>query len=80
MSRAGNRHVRGIMVDLAWSWLRWQPDSELAGWYRRRFGTGSSRFRRIGIVALARKLLIALWRYWAEGQMPQGAVLKSYVG
>lgn len=80
MSRAGNRHVRGIMVDLAWSWLRWQPDSELACWYRRRFGSGSSRVRRIGIVALARKLLIALWRYWAEGQMPQRAVLKSYAG
>ena len=80
MSHAGNRHVRGIMVDLAWAWLRWQPDSELACWYRRRFGTGSSRLRRIGIVALARRLLIALWRYWAEGRIPEGAVLKSYVG
>jgi transposase len=80
ISRAGNRHVRGIIVDLAWSWLRWQPGSELSCWYRRRFAAGSSRLRRIGIVALARKLLIALWRYWAEGKMPQGAVLKSYVG
>lgn len=80
ISRAGNRHVRGIMVDLAWSWLRWQPGSELAVWYRRRFGAGNSRLRRIGIVALARRLLVALWRYWAQGQMPQGAVLKSYVG
>lgn len=80
ISRAGNRHVRGIMVDLAWSWLRWQPDSELAIWYRRRFGAGSGRLRRIGIVALARKLLIALWRYWAQGRMPRGAVLKSYAG
>jgi transposase len=79
ISRAGNRHVRGIIVELAWSWLRWQPGSELSCWYRRRFGEGSSRLRRIGIVALARKLLIALWRYWAEGRMPQGAVLKSYV-
>ena len=80
ISRAGNRHVRGIIVDLAWSWLRWQPGSELSCWYRRRFAAGSSRLRRIGIVALARKLLIALWRYWAEGKMPQGAVLKSYAG
>ena len=80
ISRAGNRHVRGIIVELAWSWLRRQPGSELSCWYRRRFAAGSSRLRRIGIVALARKLLIALWRYWAEGTMPQGAVLKSYVG
>jgi transposase len=79
ISQAGNRHVRGIMVDLAWSWLRWQPDSELSIWYRRRFGDGDSRIRRIGIVALARKLLIALWRYWAQDQLPIGAVLKSYV-
>lgn len=80
ISRAGNRHVRGIIVDLAWSWLRWQPGSELSCWYRKRFAAGSSRVRRIGIVALARKLLIALWRYWAEGRMPRGAVLKSSVG
>jgi len=80
ISRAGNRHVRGIIVELAWSWLRRQPGSELSCWYRRRFAAGSSRLRRIGIVALARKLLIALWRYWAEGTMPQGAALKSYVG
>jgi len=77
ISRAGNRHVRGVIVDLAWSWLRLQPGSELSCWYRRRFASGSSRIRRIGIVAMARKLLIALWRYWAQGKMPQGAVLKS---
>jgi transposase len=53
ISRAGNRQVRGIIVDLAWSWLRWQLGSELSRWYRRRFGAGSSRVRRIGIVALA---------------------------
>ncbi len=79
ISRAGNRHVRGIIVDLAWSWLRYQPNSELSCWYRRRFAAGGSRVRRIGIVALARKLLIALWRYWDQGQVPQGAVLKSSV-
>lgn len=79
ISRAGNRHVRGIIVDLAWSWLRWQPGSELSCWYRRRFAGGSSRVRRIGIVALARKLLIALWRYWAQGKLPSGAVLRGSV-
>jgi transposase len=79
ISRAGNRHVRGVIVDLAWSWLRWQPGNDLSCWYRRRFAGGSSRVRRIGIVALARKLLIALWRYWAQGKLPSGAVLKSSV-
>lgn len=76
ISRAGNGHVRGIIVDLAWSWLRRQPDSELSRWYRHRFAAGNSRLRRIGIVAMARKLLIALWRFWARGQMPAGALLK----
>lgn len=77
ISRSGNRHVRGVIVDLAWAWLRYQPDSELARWYQRRFAAGGSRMRRIGIVALARRLLIALWRYWAQGELPQGAVLKT---
>lgn len=76
ISRAGNRHVRGIIVDLAWSWLRRQPGSELSRWYRRRFAAGNSRLRRIGIVAMARKLLIALWRFWAQGKRPEGALLK----
>jgi transposase len=77
ISRAGNRHVRGIAVDLAWAWLRFQPDSDLSHWYLRRFACGGSRLRRIGIVAVARKLLIALWRFWATGQLPGGAILKS---
>jgi transposase len=76
ISRAGNRHVRGIIVDLAWSWLRRQPDSDLSCWYRRRFAAGNSRLRRLGIVAMARKLLIALWRFWAQGKMPAGARFK----
>jgi transposase len=77
ISRSGNRHVRGVIVDLAWAWLRYQPDSELSRWYQRRFAAGGSRLRRIGIVALARRLLIALWRYWSQGEIPEGAVLKS---
>jgi len=77
MSKAGNRHVRALAIEIAWGWLRYQPESELSQWYQRRFGDGSSRVRRIGIVALARKLLVALWRYLETGLIPQGAVLKA---
>jgi len=77
ISRAGNRHVRGIAIDLAWIWLRQQPNSELTLWYNRRFAPGSPRLRKIGIVALARKLLIALWRYADFGEIPKGALLKK---
>jgi transposase len=76
ITRAGNTHVRRLMVQLAWGWLRYQPDSALSRWYQRRFGGGGPRMRRIGIVALARKLLIALWRYGADGVLPEGAHLK----
>ena len=77
ISKAGNRRVRRVMIELAWLWLRWQPDSALSRWYQRRFGQGGPRARRIGIVALARKLLIALWRYVEDGVMPEGAVFKA---
>ena len=77
ISKAGNRRVRRVMIELAWLWLRWQPDSELSRWFNRRFAHGSKRMRRIGIVALARKLLIALWRYTEHGVIPAGAVLKK---
>ena len=73
ISKAGNRRVRWMMVQLAWGWLQYQPDSELSLWYQRRFGDGNSRVRKIGIVALARKLLIALWKYLETGQPPAGA-------
>jgi len=63
-----------MIVEIAWLWLR-QPQSALAQWYRARFAHGGLRMRRIGIVALARKLLIALWRYLEDGVMPQGARL-----
>ena len=77
ISKAGNRRVRTATVELAWLWLRWQPASALSQWYQRRFGTtGSRRSRRIGIVALARKLLVALWRYLHDGVVPAGAVFK----
>ena len=76
ITRAGNRHIRRLAVQLAWSWLRYQPTSALSRWYRTRFDHGG-RLRRIGIVALARKLLIAWWRYGETGVVPEGAVLKA---
>ncbi len=76
ISRAGNRHVRGVAIDLAWGWLRLQPESELTLWFNSRFARGGPRLRKIGIVALARKLVIALWRYADFGEIPKGALLK----
>jgi transposase len=77
ISKAGNRYVRGIVIETAWCWLRYQPESELSQWYQRRFENENSRMRRIGIVALARRLLVSLWRYLETGELPKGAVLKS---
>jgi transposase len=77
ISKAGNRLVRSMAIEIAWAWLRFQPQSELSRWYERRFGHGSSRMRRVGIVALARKLLIALWRWVEMGVLPEGAELKA---
>jgi transposase len=65
-----------MAIEIAWGWLRFQPESALTRWYQERFGHGSSRLRRIGIVALARKLLIALWRFLETGVAPDGARLK----
>lgn len=77
ISKIGNRHIRAMAIEIAWVWLRYQPNSELSRWYQRRFAKGSKRLRKIGIVALARKLLIAIWRYLEFGTLPTGAVLKS---
>jgi transposase len=77
ISKAGNRPIRAMAVEIAWSWLRYQPQSELSLWFQRRFAHGSKRVRKIGIVALARKLLVALWRYLAFGEIPAGAQLKA---
>ncbi len=73
ISKAGNRRVRFMMTELAWGWLRYQPESELSQWYMRRFGQGNKRLRKVGIMALARKLLIALWKYVEGGEAPAGA-------
>jgi transposase len=75
ISKAGNRRVRTMAIEIAWQWLRYQPNSRLSLWFKERFAGGGKRMRRIGIVALARKLLVALWRYLEDGVLPEGAVL-----
>jgi transposase len=76
ISKAGNRLVRTAMIELAWLWLRHQPGSALSRWFRERVGSTKGRLRRIAVVALARKLLVALWRFVNSGLMPTGATLK----
>jgi transposase len=79
ISKAGNRRVRWVLVELAWGWLRHQPNSALSLWYQRRFGSGNSRARKVGIVALARTLLIALWKYLEGGEVPEGATMVPWL-
>lgn len=76
ISKAGNKRVRALLVELAWSWLRLQPESALSQWFTQRFARSGKRSRRVGIVALARRLLIALWCYLDRGEIPPGAELK----
>jgi len=76
ISKAGNKRMRTMLVEIAWCWLRYQPTSALARWWQERFANTGGRARRIAIVALARKLLVALWRYLEHGIVPQGAKLK----
>src|SRR5271166_4883721 len=77
ISKSGNRRLRKTMIELAWFWLRHQPDSALSRWFQTRVGAAKGRIRRIAIVALARKLLVALWRYVTQGVVPEGAVFKA---
>lgn len=77
ISKAGNRRVRAMAIEIAWAWLRFQPKSLLSLWFQERYGPGNRRSRRVGIVAVARKLLIALWRYLDHGVIPEGAELKG---
>jgi transposase len=76
ISKAGNPLLRKAMVELAWLWLRSQPDSALARWFTERVGAVRGRMRKITAVALARKLLVALWRYVRTRRGPEGARLK----
>jgi transposase len=78
ISKAGNRRMRAMAIEIAWGWLRFQPHSALSRWYERRFGQGGKRLRRIGIVALGRKLLVALWKYLETGVPPEGAELSDW--
>ena len=77
ISKAGNSKARAMMIELAWTWLRYQPDSALSRWFQARVGNLKGRPRRIAIVAMARKLLVALWRYLQTGVIPTGAELKA---
>ncbi|HXX39799.1 MAG TPA: IS110 family transposase [bacterium] len=77
ISKAGSRHIRAVAIETAWCWLRYQPKSQLSRWFDARFGHGGPRARKIGIVALARKLLIEVWRFLKNGTVPEGALLKG---
>jgi transposase len=76
ISKAGNPHVRRVLIQISWAWLRYQPQSALSRWFQERFGHGTGRMRRVGIVALARRLFIALWRFVDFGVVPAGAGLR----
>ncbi len=76
ISKAGNRRVRALAIEIAWAWLRFQPRSKLSRWFLERFAAGGSRMRRIGIVALARRLLVDLWRFLEYGVVPEGAQIR----
>lgn len=80
IAKSGHPHLRALAVELAWLWLRYQPRSALSRWYQARYARGGPRLRRIGIVALARKLVIALWRYVTFDELPAGALRKAAAG
>ena len=73
ISKAGSPRLRALLIELSWAWLRFQPDSRITAWFNDRFGEGR-RLRRIGIVAVARRLAVALWRFLKDGIVPDGAV------
>lgn len=77
VSKAGPGRLRSLAIEVSWLWLRYQPHSALSQWYQQRFASGGKRMRRVGIVALARKLMIALWKYVEWGEIPAGAVFKT---
>ena len=77
LSKAGNKRLQTMPIEIAWCWLRYQKDSALACWWQDRFGRTRGRMRKAAIVALARELLVALWRYLEHGIVPEGATLKT---
>jgi len=77
ISKAGNRRVRRVLIELSWLWIRYQPDSEITQWFNRRWADQGKRARRVGIVAVARRLVILLWRYLEAGVLPAGVILQA---
>jgi transposase len=77
ISKAGNSRARALVIEIAWLWVRHQPGSALTQWFSQRVGTAKGRIRRTAIVALARKLMVALWRYLTTGLIPEGAVMTT---
>jgi transposase len=77
ISKAGNKPARTLLVEITWAWMRHQPMSELTAWYRTRFAENGARGRKVGVVAMARKLAVALWRFVEYGVVPSGAVLSA---
>ena len=77
IGKAGNPRLRKTVIQLAWLWIRHQPGSAISRWFAERVGTARGRVRRIAIVAVARKLLVDLWRFAAQGVVPEGAVMKA---
>ena len=76
IGKAGNRRLRTVMIELAWLWQRYQPGSALVGWFRERVSGTGRRMRKVMVVAMARRLLIALWQFATQGVVPEGAVMK----
>ena len=77
ISKAGPTRLRASIIELAWLWIRYQPGSGLARWFQQKYAQGGKRLRRIGIVALARKLVVELWKYVETGALPEGALTKA---
>jgi len=77
VSKAGNARLRTAMVELAWLWLRYQPDTQLARWFHEHVERNGSRLKKPMIVALARKLLVALWKYATAGVVIEGAIIRT---
>ena len=73
ISKAGNKRLRETLVELAWMWVRFQPNSAITQWYQQRLLGGNKRIKRVTIVAVARKLMITLWRYVEFDEVPAGA-------
>jgi transposase len=77
ISKSGNGRARTLAIELAWLWLRYQPDSALSRWFKQRVGDQKGRVKRIAIVALARKLMVALWRFLTQGLVPENAIVRA---